>query len=601
MIITIVIDTFGINNNGTTISAMRFTEVLLQHGHKVRVVACADPKKNVLDSEPGFELFCVPELKIPIASWFAHKQYTLFAKPVLSTLRKAISGADVVHIYQPWSLGRAAQRIAKQLKVPAIAAFHIQPENISYNIGLNWFPPIERIIYSYLNLSFYRKFTHIQCPSKFIAAQLRNNGYKAWLHVISNGVHPEFHPRENQKKKPDGMFKLLMIGRLSPEKRQDVLIRAVQKSKYADRIQLYFAGCGPWERKLQRMGNWLPHPPIFGFYNRQKLIELICSCDLYVHSSDVEIEGISCLEAFACGKVPIISDSKLSATNRFALSQENLFKAGKPESLACRIDYWLSDAYQLEYAGQIYAKYGLEYSLERSVRQMERLYASLAINKKNIYYQGFLYKSFSRFFFLFIAIPIFQFWCRLILGARIIGKKNLRHLKGAVTLCNHVHLMDGALVALALTPRKIVYTVIPANLNSIWPGQMVRLLGGVAVPENIQELKVFFDEMELLLMKGHIVHFYPEGDLQPYDTNLRSFKKGAFHLAANSHVPLVPMIISFRKSKGVRRLIQKNPLMTLHIGKPIYPIAIDSSNDLQIRIELAQCQMRSFLSQEAIS
>jgi len=94
-----------------------------------------------------------------------------------------------------------------------------------------------------------------------------------------------------------------MIGRLSPEKRQDVLIRAVMKSRYADRIQLYFAGSGPWEKKLRRLGNKLPNPPVFGYYNRDELIKLIHECDLYVHASDAEIEGISLIEAFACGLV----------------------------------------------------------------------------------------------------------------------------------------------------------------------------------------------------------------------------------------------------------------------------------------------------------
>jgi len=28
------------------------------------------------------------------------------------------------------------------------------------------------------------------------------------------------------------------------------------------------------------------------------------------------------------------------------------------------------------------------------------------------------------------------------------------------------------------------------------------------------------------------VHFFPEGELKPYDTSLRDFKQGAFHLAA---------------------------------------------------------------------
>ena len=42
-----------------------------------------------------------------------------------------------------------------------------------------------------------------------------------------------------------------MIGRYSNEKRQDVLIDAISKSKYADKIQLVLAGKGPEEKKYK--------------------------------------------------------------------------------------------------------------------------------------------------------------------------------------------------------------------------------------------------------------------------------------------------------------------------------------------------------------
>src|SRR5688500_14805583 len=115
MIITLVIDTFNIGNNGATVSAMRFATTLISRGHTVRVVACGGP-----DDAPGQrwqdpEMFWVPELVIPIASNLAHQQNTVFAKPEREVLIAAIKGADVVHIYQPWPLGRAAERIARQL------------------------------------------------------------------------------------------------------------------------------------------------------------------------------------------------------------------------------------------------------------------------------------------------------------------------------------------------------------------------------------------------------------------------------------------------------------------------------------------------------
>jgi len=115
-------------------------------------------------------MFYLPELKIPIASRLAHKQNTLFAKPVRSILKKAISGSDVVHIYQPWPLGSAAQRVARQMNIPAIAAFHIQPENITFNIGLKRFSPAAHLTYFLFYLFFYRRFSHIHCPSKLLRA-----------------------------------------------------------------------------------------------------------------------------------------------------------------------------------------------------------------------------------------------------------------------------------------------------------------------------------------------------------------------------------------------------------------------------------------------
>jgi len=591
MVITIVNDTFNVNNNGTTISAMRFAEALAQRGHEIRIITCGDPSRSGKDPGTGFEMFFVPELKIPLATRLAHKQNTLFAKPVRSTLEKAISGSDVVHIYQPWPLGRAAHRISKRKGIPAIAAFHIQPENITYNIGLKWFSLLAHLVYICFNLFFYRRFSHIHCPSKFIAAQLRNHGYRSRLHVISNGVHPAFCPPGKPREHKPDLVRILMIGRLSPEKRQDVLIRAVMKSRHADRIQLHFAGKGPWEKKLRRMGSKLPNPPVFGYYTRDELIRLIHSCDLYVHASDVEIEGISCIEAFACGLVPIISDSRRSAAAQFALGPLHLFKAGSPESLAERIDYWLDNPQQLKEAEKKYVQLGRQYALEHSVREMEKVYSSMSPNDRNAYCRGMFFRFFTRLFQMCIAYPILLFCTRFLLGVRVYGRKNLRGLKSALTVCNNVHMLDSVLVALAFFPRRVVFPTIPKNLNTLWPGIFVRVLGGLAIPENIMELKTFFDELELLLLKNNIVHFFPEGELKPYDTELRDFKKGAFHLAAKARVPIVPMLITFEPPGGLMKFIRRKPVIRLHIGKPVYPVSTDLRTDSRSRMEEVRKQM----------
>jgi len=376
MIITLVIDTFNVGNNGTTVSATRFATTLISRGHTVRVVACGEPRHASTDGVKGADMFWVPELVIPVASRLAHRQNAVFARPAREVLTAAITGADVVHIYQPWLLGHAAERVARRLGVPAIAAFHVQPENITYNIGLGRFHPAAHLMYVLLRLAFYRRFDDIHCPSTFIVGQLRQHGYRARLHVISNGVDSEFRPGPARTRSAEEPFRILMVGRLSAEKRQDVLIRAVSRSRHAARIQVHFAGHGPQERRLRRMASKLANPAQFGHYSQAELIDLIRGCDLYVHAADAEIEGMSCMEAFACGLVPIISNSPRSATSQFALGPGNLFRAGDPSSLAERIDGWIDDPAALNAASETYARYAELFAVDRSVEAIERVYAS---------------------------------------------------------------------------------------------------------------------------------------------------------------------------------------------------------------------------------
>jgi glycosyltransferase involved in cell wall biosynthesis len=81
------------------------------------------------------------------------------------------------------------------------------------------------------------------------------------------------------------------------------------------------------------------------------------------------------MEAIACGLVPIISDSRLSAAGQFALRPENLFRSGDPASLAERIDGWIDDPTALDAASRAYARYAQRFAIDRSVKAMEKMYA----------------------------------------------------------------------------------------------------------------------------------------------------------------------------------------------------------------------------------
>ncbi len=591
MTVCLIVQIFETNNNGTSISANCFARTLVEHGHTVRVVALGDPQKSGFSPETGIYMYYVPEMWIPLITWIAGKNLMRFAQPDRKTLTEAITGCDAVHLYQAWPLESTAAKIAKKLGIPVVAAFHMQPENVTYNVGMGRLSFMATFTYFLLRVLFYRRFDHVHCPSRMIATELRAHNYKMRLHVISNGVHPSFFPAPPKRPFDDGMFHILMVGRLAPEKRQDVLIRAMMRSQNSGRIQLHFAGQGPSAAKLAKLARNLPNPPQFGFYSREELLELMRACDLYVHTSDIEIEGLGCLEAIAAGLVPVISDSRRSATSQFALFEQSLFKAGDPDDLARQIDYWFNNRDQMESARASYAKLADVYALDSSVRQMERVYAAIKTKERgNVYFKGRLSRVFCMIF-TSIAVPVLFLYTRLFMGVRVRGSTNLWKVRGALTVCNHVHMLDSALVGIVLFPRKAVFPTIGQNLNTLFPGVLVHALGGVPIPEKMSDMPYFFDEMEFKLRQGKVVHFFPEGQLVPYGTTLRGFKRGAFRLAAKAHVPVVPITIRFAEPKGLYRLIRRKPMMRMTVHEPIRPVSLDERQDERIRQTMVQERM----------
>ncbi|MGN0905992.1 MAG: glycosyltransferase, partial [Bullifex sp.] len=212
--------------------------------------------------------------------------------------------------------------------------------------------------------------------SRMIADQLVKHHYKAELRVISNGIDPAFvYHKEEKSDELKGKFVIVMSGRFSHEKRQDLIIDAVKKSKHEKDIQLFLAGQGPVEAEYRKRAEGLTNPIIMRFLTKDQLISLFGKTDLYVHASDAEIEAMSCMEAFASGLVPIISDSKRSATPQFALDGRSLFRAGDSNDLAEKIDYWMEHEDERRTMEKKYAEHAEKYALENCVLQMEEMFA----------------------------------------------------------------------------------------------------------------------------------------------------------------------------------------------------------------------------------
>lgn len=367
MKIVLVMDQFDDANNGTTISAQRFARALQAHGNEVRVIACG---------QPAAYKYAVHQLHLlPVAEHLITSQGMRLAIPNRHVFEKAAAWADVVHFMMPSPLSIAGLRYVEKAGIPHTAAFHCQPENITFSIHLGNSKRANDWLYNRFRDSFYNRFTHIHCPSHMIADQLTAHGYTARLHVISNGISPAYYYQKRPKE--DWLadyFAILSVGRYAGEKRQDLVIEACCKSRHARQIRLILAGKGPLEGKYRRMSEKLCNPVVMEFYSPQRLIEIIAQSDLYVHASDAEIEAMSCMEAFACGLVPVIADSPRSATPQFALDERSLFPAGDSDALARQIDYWIEHPDERREMERRYAEHAKQYALETSVCQAEEMF-----------------------------------------------------------------------------------------------------------------------------------------------------------------------------------------------------------------------------------
>ena len=368
MIICVVCDVLGEENNGTTIAAMNLIRSLRAKGHTVRVVCPDDDKMGKQD------YYIVKTLSVGPFNGYVKKNGVVIAKPDLDVLNMALDGVDHVHLMIPFMLSMKALRVAKEKGISTTAGFHCQAENITSHLFLKNSHSVNKKVYRFFYNKFYRYVDGVHYPSEFIRVLFELYGGKTNAFVISNGVGSRFRPMEVERPEEfKGKQVIAFTGRYSKEKSHSVLIDAVRLSRHSDEIQLVFAGEGPLKEKLKKQSKGLANPPVFRFFPREEMATMLNTADLYVHPAEIEIEAISCLEAVSCGIVPVIANSVRSATRYFALDEKNLFKCNDSRSLAEKIDYWLDHPDEKAARSKEYIGYTKQFDFETCMDKMEQM------------------------------------------------------------------------------------------------------------------------------------------------------------------------------------------------------------------------------------
>jgi len=321
----------------------------------------------------------VPSFQLPLRSM--HEMNFVMARPDRAVLAHAFSGVDVVHLQFPFWLSFGALDQARKMGLPVVASFHVQPENMLYNVGIRseW---LNGAIYRRMVKHYFNKVDGVVCPTPFAQDKLRGYGLTAKSFVVSNGVPPDV--AEAMEKRPplphestSGPFFILAVGRFAAEKRQDVIIDAVRRSKYRDRIRLVLSGWGPLEGDLRRLASGLPNGAEIGFLPREELVERYRTADLFIHAGEVELEGMSVLEAMSAGLPALIADAPESAASRFALDDRFLFAKGDAAALSEKIDFLIDHPETLATARDGYRLRAREFDFRASVGKLVDVYRTV--------------------------------------------------------------------------------------------------------------------------------------------------------------------------------------------------------------------------------
>lgn len=369
MNICMVIDAYDTSRAGVCVSTQRFVKALRQQ-HRVTVVSTGKSETDRV---------VLPSFSPP---FFGRTAPFVLARPKRKPLRETICRMDVVHVQLPTWLGRSAVRMAKRLGVPCVASMHRQPENFLLPIGITWQRLVDWL-YRFEVKKFYNRCDHVICPSVFAEQELKRYGLKTATTVVSNGVDPFFKPGSSTIRKTfENRFVILTVGRLSQEKDQDIILRAVATSNHREKILLVVVGCGKLEKQLrQTAGKLLGSGAIFltsGISN-EELLDYYRAADLYVHAGNAELECMTVLEAMACGKTPVISDAPKSAAGQFAFDDYCLFRRGDVKSLRQKLDYWISHPKELEESNQRYLQKADEFSIANSVARLVQIYRAVLV------------------------------------------------------------------------------------------------------------------------------------------------------------------------------------------------------------------------------
>lgn len=315
--IAVVTETWPPEVNGVALTLAKLVHGLCQRNHAVQLIRPRQDKNETALVQDDMSELLLTGLPIPR---YPQLKLGLPSKKALIrawTLRRP----DLVHIATEGPLGWSALQAARRLRLPVTSDFRTNFHSYSKHYGVGW---LRKPIVAYLR-KFHNNTACTMVPTHLLKSELQKLGFDN-LRVVARGVDTGmFHPRYRSETlrqswgADDKTLVLLSVGRLAPEKNLDLVVKAYQALRAAQRpVRLVFAGDGPDRAELHAR---CPDAVFLGMCDHQTLAAVYASADLFLFPSLTETFGNVTLEALASGTAVLAFDS--AAASELLHSEHN--------------------------------------------------------------------------------------------------------------------------------------------------------------------------------------------------------------------------------------------------------------------------------------
>jgi 1,2-diacylglycerol 3-alpha-glucosyltransferase len=375
-------DTFLPNIDGVVTSILDFRSFLKKEGHDVYVFSAGSQSDARLNEDPT--VFFFRSLAFP-----PYPQYKLALFPYIGATRTAKQlDLDLVHCHAITSMGLASRHTSGQLKVPLVGTFHTMvTDGSSYFTKSQWLKTrASKVLWRAVSL-FYKPFDSVMAPSHVTAGLLKSHGVNN-VQVVPNGVDLGRFSTDLDSSVVRKLLRVaphedvvLVAGRLGFEKNVDVVIRSAKRILEKRAVRFIVTGDGPARKSLESLAvkEGVRHAFEFeGFVNKKALAYYFAAADVMVSASSFETQGLSVLEAMACGK-PVVAANALALAEAVDDGKNGfLFEPFDEKDCAEKVvDVLSAGKKQKTLWSRSARKNAEQYSLEKSGKKLLAVYDSV--------------------------------------------------------------------------------------------------------------------------------------------------------------------------------------------------------------------------------